>query len=131
MTHRAIASQASASAGGCCGGAPAGGCSDATSAAPAASSCCGGSAAPAARGDATAGVMAALDTRLLGGAGAAVSRADLAAAMQAGPASASGRGPPGARASETFVDLEAVLREARAAGGDAFVFSDHEGEVLL
>ena len=82
-------------------------------------------------GDATAGVMAALDTRLLGGAGAAVSRADLAAALRAGPASATGRGPTAARAAETFIDLEAVLREARAASGDAFVFSDHDGEVML
>ena len=75
--------------------------------------------------------MAALDTRLLGGAGAAVSRADMAAALRAGPASATGRGPSAQRSVETTIDLEAVLREARAAGGDAFVFSDDDGGVML
>ena len=76
--------------------------------------------------------MAALDDRLMGGAGASVSRADLAAAMRAGPLSATARGPasPGARSAETMVDFEAVLRDARAAGGDALVFSDDEGVML-
>ena len=66
-----------------------------------------------------------------------MSRADVAAAFTAGPAAAAVRAGAGApRPAEAFLDLPALLREARAAGGDALIFSadgdeDSEDGIML
>jgi hypothetical protein len=78
--------------------------------------------------------MNSLEARYLGGTPESVTRADMADAFRAGPSAAAARrgaGPP-LPASDTLVDVEAMLREARAAGGDAFVFEgDEEDGVML
>jgi hypothetical protein len=70
-------------------------------------------------------VQAALGERYLAG-GASVTRADMAAAFRTGPAAEAARAGGAVRRKESFVDLEALLREARAAGGDALILA-HDG----
>jgi hypothetical protein len=120
---------ASAAVGGCCGGSSA---AAAPGAAAASSSCCGGSgggAAAAPPRDAASAAMAGLEERYLSGT-VSVSRADIAAAWRSGPAAAATArlAPAAAPQAEAFVDLEALLREARAAGGNALVFSQEDDD---
>lgn len=67
--------------------------------------------------------MASLEARYLGGDNVSLSRADMQRAfLEPGPASARRAGK-----AEMFLDVAALLAEARLAGGEALVFED-EGE---
>jgi hypothetical protein len=119
---------ASAAVGGCCGGSS--NASAAPGAAAAASSCCGGSgggasSAAAPPRDAASAAMAGLEERYLSGT-PSVSRADIASAWRSGPAAAATARH--ATKGEAFVDLEAFLAEARAAGGAGLVFSQEDDD---
>ena len=68
----------------------------------------------------TSAAMSSLEARYLGGDNVALSREDLQRAFsEPGPASARRAGK-----SEAFLDVAALLAEARAAGGETLVFSD-------